>query len=52
MKLSVKVIFIFALVLNLISCQKNKEEDLYKTALEDLKNGNTKSAIENLEKNC
>lgn len=45
-----KFVLIVFLVFGLISCQRNKEEDLYKTALEDLKNGNTKSAINNLEK--
>lgn len=41
---------IIGLFLGFISCQKQKEEDLYKTALEDIKNGNTKEAINNLEK--
>lgn len=46
----IKSIFLFIIIISLISCQRNKEGDLYKTAMEDLKNGNTKSAIENLEK--
>jgi len=50
MKLNGRIILLFVLIINFVSCQKQKEEDLYKTAMEDLKNGNTKSAIENLEK--
>lgn len=50
MKKILKYLLIISTIVGLISCQRNKEEDLYKTALEDLKNGNTKSAIDNLEK--
>ncbi|MGB9664165.1 MAG: tetratricopeptide repeat protein [Ignavibacteria bacterium] len=41
---------IFISSFGLLSCQKHKEESLYKTALEEIKNGNNQAAIENLEK--
>lgn len=50
MKVTLKIILLFVIVMFINACQKNKEEDLYRTALEDIKNGNTQSAIENLEK--
>lgn len=43
------LIVVFSL-LNLLSCQRQKEEGLFKTAEEDIKNGNYQAAIENLEK--
>lgn len=48
-KLLILTLFIFS-SFGLLSCQKQKEEGLYTTALEDIKNGNTQAAIENLEK--
>jgi len=50
MKNLLKLISIVTITFSLLSCQKQKEENLYKTALEDFKNGNNQSAIKNLEK--
>lgn len=50
MKINSRIVLLFIFIINFVSCQKQKDEDLYKTAMEDLKNGNTKSAIETLEK--
>lgn len=41
---------VLLLVFSLINCQRQSEKDLYKTAMEDIKNGNFQSAIQNLEK--
>ncbi len=43
-------IFIVISSIGLLSCQKQKEEGLYKTAKEEIKNGNIQAAIENFEK--
>lgn len=50
MKKSVKFFLIVVLTFSLFSCQKQKEEGYYKTALEDIKNNNIESAIKNFEK--
>ncbi|MEJ5305884.1 MAG: tetratricopeptide repeat protein [Ignavibacteria bacterium] len=50
MKNILKMLIVFIMVFNLFGCEKQKEEGIYKTALEDIKNGNTQAAIENLEK--
>ena len=50
MKNILNSILIVIISFGMLSCQKQKEEGLYKTALEEIKNGNTQAAIENLEK--
>jgi len=50
MKNVLKSILIVLISVVMVSCQKQREEGLYKTALEEIKNGNNQAAIENLEK--
>lgn len=52
MKKKVNLILFFSVLITFvfISCSKNKEEDLFKTANEDYKNQNIESAIRNFEK--
>jgi len=50
MKNVLKSILIVLISVVIVSCQKQREEGLYKTALEEIKNGNNQAAIENLEK--
>jgi TolA-binding protein len=49
MKKSFIVIVLLLGLIALSSCQKHHEEDLYKTAMEDIKNGNPQAAINSLE---
>ncbi len=50
MKIKISDALIIFLTMIFLACKIDKEEGLYKTAVEDLKNSNTESAIKNLEK--